>query len=77
VTVQHRNDDYRWPQKSNREEEKKMTKQMTPAEIEFLQQSFARFVPISDKAILVGVEPGPCPPPKIPAAIALASVTMK
>jgi hypothetical protein len=63
--------------KSNREEEKKTNKQMTPAEIELLQQSFARFVPISDKAALVGVESGPCPPPNIPAALALASVTMK
>jgi hypothetical protein len=63
--------------KSNREEEKKMNKQMTAAEIQFLQQSFVRFVPISDKANLVGVESGPCPPPNIPAAIALASVTMK
>jgi hypothetical protein len=63
--------------KPNREEEKKMNKQMTPAEIELLQQSFARFVPISDKAALVGVESGPCPPPNIPAALALASVTMK
>jgi hypothetical protein len=63
--------------RSNREEEKKMNKQMTPAEIEVLQQSFARFIPISDQAILVGVEPGPCPPPNIPAALALASVTMK
>jgi hypothetical protein len=53
-----------------------MTKQMTPAEIEVVKQSFARLIPISDKAVLVGVEPGPCPPPKIPAAIALASVTM-
>jgi hypothetical protein len=63
--------------KSNREEEKKMTKQMTPAEIEFLRQSFARFAPISGQVTLVGVEPGPCPPPNIPAALALASVTMK
>jgi len=61
--------------KSNREEEKKMTKQMTPAEIELLQQS--RLAPISAKAALVGVASGPCPPPNIPAALALASVTMK
>ena len=54
-----------------------MTKQMTPAEIEFLRQSFARFAPISGQVTLVGVEPGPCPPPNIPAALALASVTMK
>ena len=33
-----------------------MNKQMTPAEIEFVQQSFARFTPISEKAALVGVE---------------------
>jgi len=55
-----------------------MNKQMTPAEIELLQQSFARLVPISDKAALVGVEPGPWPnSPNIPAAIAPASMTMK
>ena len=54
-----------------------MNKQMTPAEIEFVQQSFARFTPISEKAALVGVESGPLPPPNIPATIALASVTMK
>jgi hypothetical protein len=40
--------------KSNREEEKKMNKQITPAEIELVQQSFARLAPISDKAALVG-----------------------
>jgi hypothetical protein len=57
--------------------QKKMNKQMTPAEIEFVQQSFARFTPISEKAALVGVESGPLPPPNIPAAIAFASVTMK
>jgi hypothetical protein len=54
-----------------------MNKQMTPAEIELIWQSFARFVPISEEAALVGVESGPLPPPNIPAAIALASVTMK
>jgi hypothetical protein len=54
-----------------------MNKQMTAAEIELLQQSFARFAPISEKATLVGVESGPCPPSNIPAALALASVTMK
>jgi hypothetical protein len=54
-----------------------MNKQMTPAEIELVRQSFARFAPISEKAPLVGVESGPLPPPNIPAAIALASVTMK
>jgi hypothetical protein len=74
VTVQHRNDGYRLP-KSNREEEKKMNKQMTPAEIELIRQG--RFAPISEKATLVGVESGPLPPLNIPAAIALASVTMK
>ena len=42
--------------KSNCEEEKKMNKQMTPAEIEVLQQSFARFAPLSEKATLVGIE---------------------
>jgi hypothetical protein len=63
--------------KSNREKEKKMNKQMTPAEIELLQQSFARLAPISGKAALVEVEAGPLPPPNIPAALALASVTMK
>jgi hypothetical protein len=55
-----------------------MNKQMTPAQIELVQQSFARLAPISDKATLVGVESGPWPaPPNIPAAIAPASVTMK
>ena len=55
----------------------KMNKQMTPAEIEVLQQSFARFVPISRKAALVEVEARPLPPPNIPAGIAPAGVTMK
>ena len=32
-----------------------MNKQMTPAEIEVLQQSFARFAPLSEKATLVGI----------------------
>jgi hypothetical protein len=46
-----------------------MNKQMTPAEIELLQQGFARLAPISDT--LVGVKSGPWPPPpNIPAAIA-------
>ena len=36
--------------KSNREEKKKMDKQMTPAQIELIQQSFAGLAPISDKA---------------------------
>jgi hemoglobin-like flavoprotein len=36
--------------KSNREEKRKMDKQMTPAQIELIQQSFARLAPISDKA---------------------------
>ena len=54
-----------------------MNKQMTPAEIELHQQSFARRAAILDRAALVGVESGPWPPPpKIPAAIAPASVTM-
>jgi len=52
-----------------------MNKQMTPAEIELVQQSFARPDPISDKAALVGVESGPWPPPpNIPAAIACLGV---
>ena len=54
-----------------------MNKQMTPAEIEILQQSFVRFAPISRNAALVEVEAGPLPPPNIPAALALASVAMK
>jgi len=55
-----------------------MNKPMTPAEIELLQQSFAWLAPISEKAALAGVEPGPWPPPpNIPAAIAPASMTMK
>lgn len=54
-----------------------MNKQMTPEEIELLQQSFARLAPISAKVALVEVEPGPCAPPNIPPALALASVTMK
>jgi hypothetical protein len=58
--------------------ERKMNKQMTTAEIELVQQSFAGRDPISDKAALVGVEPGPWPPPpNIPAAIAPAGMTMK
>ena len=55
-----------------------MNKQMTPAEIELIQQGFARLAPITDKAGLVGVEAGPwLPSPNIPAAIAPAGVTMK
>jgi len=54
-----------------------MNKQMTPAEIEMVQQSFTRLAPISDKVTLAEVEAGPLPPPNIPAALALASVTMK
>jgi hypothetical protein len=55
-----------------------MNKQMIPREIELLQQRFARLAPVSDKVALVGVEAGPLPPPpNIPAAIALASMTMK
>lgn len=53
-----------------------MNKQMTPAEIELLQQGFARLAPISDT--LVGVKSGPWPPPpNIPAAIAPAGMNMK
>jgi len=55
-----------------------MNKQMTAAEIELIQQTFARFAPILEKAELVQVKSGPWPPPpSIPAAIAPASVTMK
>ncbi len=55
-----------------------MNKQMTPAEIELVQQDFARLAPISDKAGLATVESGPWPPPpNIPAAIAPAGMTMK
>jgi hypothetical protein len=55
-----------------------MNKQMTPMEIEIIQQSFARLAPVSDKAALVGVEAGPLPSAlNIPAAIALTSMTMK
>jgi hypothetical protein len=61
----------------NREEENKMNKQLTPAEIRHVRQSnFVRLAPISDKVSLVKVEPGPRPPSTVPAAIALASVTM-
>ena len=52
-----------------------MNKQMTPAEIELVKQSFARLAP--NKSALVGIESGPWPPPpNIPSAIAPASVTM-
>jgi hypothetical protein len=62
----------------HRGEEKKMNKQMTPAEIELVQQRFARLAPISDKAVLAEVQSGPWPPPpNIPAAIAPAGMTMK
>lgn len=54
-----------------------MNKQMTPAEIELLMQNFAMLAPISEKVALVGVESGPLPPSNIPAALALAGVTMK
>ena len=55
-----------------------MNKQMTPAEIELVQQSFARFVPISDNVALVEVESGPWPPPpNVPVALAPPSVAMK
>jgi hypothetical protein len=64
--------------KRNREQEKKMNKQMAPAEIELILKGFARFAPISDKAGLAKVESGPWPPPpNIPAAIAPSGVTMK
>jgi hypothetical protein len=67
-----------WPQKSNREMEKKMNKQMTPAEIELVQQSFAKLAPMSDKVTLLEVESGPWPPPpNVPVALAPPSVTMK
>jgi len=55
-----------------------MNKQMTSAEIELAQQSFAKFAPISDKASLAEVNAGPWPPPpNIPAAIAPAGMNMK
>jgi hypothetical protein len=55
-----------------------MNKQMTPAEIELVQQSFTKLAPISDKTALAEVQPGPWPPPpNIPAAIASAGMTMK
>ena len=76
ISVIHHLDGRAGP-KSNCEEEKKMNKQMTPAEIEVLQQSFARFAPLSEKATLVGIESGPLPPPNVPAALALAGMTMK
>ena len=58
--------------------QRKMNKQMTPAEIELVQQSFARPAPISVGAALAAVESGPWPPPpNIPAAIAPAGMTMK
>jgi hypothetical protein len=41
---------YRLGAKSNREEEKKMNKQMTRAKIELVLQGFARLAPISGKA---------------------------
>jgi hypothetical protein len=64
--------------KPNREQGKKMNKQMTPAEFKLIQQGFTRLAPISDKAGLVGVESGPWPAsPNIPAAIAPAGMTLK
>jgi hypothetical protein len=55
-----------------------MNKQMTPAEIELVQQSFAKLVPISNKGALLEVESGPWPPsPNVPVAVAPPSVTMK
>jgi len=76
ISVIHHLDGRTGP-KSNCEVEMKMNKQMTPAEIEVLQQSFARFAPLSEKATLVGIESGPLPPPNVPAALALAGMTMK
>jgi hypothetical protein len=46
-----------------------MNKQMTPAEIEQSRQAFTR--------LAFGVESGPKPTWNVPAALALASVTMK
>jgi len=54
-----------------------MNKQMTPAEIEPIQQGFARLAPILDKGGLVGVESGPWPPPPNISPVAPAGVTMK
>jgi hypothetical protein len=55
-----------------------MNKQMTLAEIELVQQSFAKLAPISDKVTLLEVESGPWPPPpNVPVALAPPSVTMK
>ena len=55
-----------------------MNKQMTPAEIELVQQRFAKLAPISNKAALAEIQSGPWPPPpNIPAAIAAAGMTMK
>ena len=55
-----------------------MNKQMTPAEIEIIKQCFAKLASVPDKANLAGVEAGPLPSAlNIPAAIALASMTMK
>ena len=55
-----------------------MNKQMTSAETELVQQSFAGLAPISNKAALAEVQSGPWPPPpNIPAAIAPAGMTMK
>jgi hypothetical protein len=55
-----------------------MNKQMTPAEIELVQQSFGKLAPFSDKGALLEVKSGPWPPPpNVPVAIAPPSVTMK
>ena len=55
-----------------------MNKQMTPAEIELVQQSFAKLAPISDTVALLEVQSGPWPPPpNVPVAIAPLSVTLK
>jgi len=54
-----------------------MNKQMTPAEIELVQQSFAKPAPISVGAALAAVESGPWPPPPNVRPIAPAGMTMK
>jgi hypothetical protein len=70
-------DDGQAPKRS-REEETKMNKQMTPAEIEAVRQSFVGLPQSSDKTRLIWIESGPWPPPPdIPAAIAPAGMTMK
>jgi hypothetical protein len=55
-----------------------MNKQMTPAEIELVQNRLGRLALLWDKAGLAGIEAGPLPKAlHISAAIALASMTMK